>query len=144
MHKKNLYPATPDFQLKRKKRERRKKKEVGLVGGLGSLTLPDLVVGSRRLAVGTRWPWVSQTHGLFFSFCFSGRGSQTHGLFCFFFLFFRPWVSQHLAVAVPCRRFAQTPRGDPPRNKSTTGHRDPRLGLAGRGFSFRMIKSQNC
>jgi hypothetical protein len=87
MHKKNLYPATPDFQLKRKKRERRKKKEVGLVGGLGSLTLPDLVVGSRCLAVGTRWPWVSRTHGLSFSFCFSGRGSQTHGLFCFFFVF---------------------------------------------------------
>jgi hypothetical protein len=24
----------------------------------------------------------------------------------------------------------------PPRSKSTTGHRDPRLGLAGRGFGF--------
>jgi hypothetical protein len=51
MHKKNLYPAALDFQLKRKKRERRKKKEVGLAGGLGSLTLLDLAAGSRR-------PWV--------------------------------------------------------------------------------------
>ena len=69
---------------------------------------------------------------------------------CFFFLFF-PAVG--LAVAVPRRRSAQTPRGDPPRHKSTTGHRDPRLGLAGRGsgfffifslffLGFRMIKSQ--
>jgi hypothetical protein len=73
MHKKNLHPAAHDFQLKIKKRERRKKKEVGLAGGLGSLTLLDLAVGSRRLAAGTRRS----------SVCFSGRGSATHDLFVF-------------------------------------------------------------
>jgi hypothetical protein len=73
MHKKNIHPTAPDFQLKRKKRERTKKKEVGLTGGLGSLTLPDLTAGSRRLVAGTRRPWVCETHGFFFP----GHGSRS-------------------------------------------------------------------
>jgi hypothetical protein len=57
---------------------------------------------------------------------------ETHGFFFFFF----PVVG---LAASPRRRSAQTPRGDPPHKKSTTGHRDSRLGLAGRGFGFFLV-----
>jgi hypothetical protein len=97
MHKKNLYPAALDFQLKRKKRERRKKKEVGLAGGLGSLTLPDLAAGSCHLAAGTRGLFVC----LFFCFIFFFRPWVADPRFV---LFFQPWVSQHLTIAVTLPR----------------------------------------
>jgi hypothetical protein len=132
MHKKNLYPVAPDFQLKRKKSERRKKKEVSLTGGLGSLTLPDLAVLPLGLAGrGSRRPTVFFCFVFFFFFCFSGRGFATHG---FFFLVFPA-----IGLTAPRCRFAQTPRGDSPCNKSTTGHRDPQLALASCGFGFFLV-----
>jgi hypothetical protein len=139
MHKTILNHAAAD--QRRKKRERRRKKEEGRKKekeegtAQGScrrlprwispaLALPDLAGSRRRPTVCVcvfffSWPWVCETHGFFFS---------------------RQWVSQpHLAVAVPHHRSTQTPRGDPPHNKSTTGHRDPRLGLDGRGSDFFLV-----
>jgi hypothetical protein len=66
----------------------------------------------------------------------AGSHQRLHGDPLFFFFFFFPVVG---LAASPRRRSAQTPRGDPPRKKSTTGHRDPRLGLAGRGFGFFLV-----
>jgi hypothetical protein len=145
MHKKNLYPAALDFQLKRKKRERRKKKEVGIARGLGSLTLPDLAAGSRRLAAGTRRPWVSQTHGLFFFFvlfcfffCFSGHGSQTHGLFCFSSHGSRS-TSPSPSLCPDTSRQPTSQQVDDQPPKPTTGSRRPWIWFF---LSFKMIKSQ--
>jgi hypothetical protein len=41
-----------------------------------------------------------------------------------------------LRWVLPEGRLATLQQVDPPRNKSTTGHRDPRLGLAGSEFGF--------
>jgi hypothetical protein len=51
--------------------------------------------------------------------CRISLGLATVFFFFFFFFFFFPVVG---LAASPRRRSAQTPRGDPPRNKSTTGH----------------------
>jgi hypothetical protein len=96
---------------RKKKRERRRNR----AGVSPALALPDLA--GARLA-GSRWV-SSETHG----FCAF--------FFFFFFFFFFPAVG---LAASPRRRSTQTPR-----NKSTTGHRDSRLGLAGRGSGFFLV-----
>jgi hypothetical protein len=106
-------------------RERRKEKEEGR-------REKPMVQSGRppRPSTGSRRPWVCETHGLFFLF--------------FFFFFFSGDLGKDLAgrkkpTAGSCGKDLardQTHRGDPPRSKSTTGHRDPRLGLAGVGLVF--------
>jgi hypothetical protein len=81
MHKKNLHPAAPDFQ----KKEKRKKKEVGLAR---SWVSPLGLVGSRR--------WVSLAVGLanprfvffFLFFVFSAVGLVDPRFVCLFFFVF--------------------------------------------------------
>jgi hypothetical protein len=117
-------------EKERKKRARRKKEVEGRAGVSPRRISPGLTHGlaSPDLAGSRRRPTVC-LFVLFFCF-----------VFVLFFFFSRSWVSQpHFAIAVPRRRSAQTPRSDPPRKKSTTGHQDLRLGLAGRGFGFFLV-----
>jgi hypothetical protein len=123
-----MHPATRDPRCRREKRESRcskkerkekeeeKKKEETHHPGRPTRGDPPRWVSP---AVGLRDP------SLFRQRVCSGGGG---GGFRF--------ESRFFSIGSGCRKDLAVALSQPPRSKSTTGHRDPRLGLAGRGFGF--------
>jgi hypothetical protein len=125
MQKTILHPAAQETHNARVTMQRKKRKEEGR-------RKKGETHGTERPATETL-RWVSPAVGL--------RDPQ------FFFFFFnfpfgdlgKDLVERKKPTAGSCGKDLtrdQTHRSDPPRSKSTTGHRDPWLGLAGVGLVF--------